>query len=122
MDKTLKIYLALLVGVIILIIFMDLYSTKPTNWNPTYSLDTKNPLDLYVFNHEADKFFPKGNLKRVTVTPFEYFREHKETSNFLIINEGVYDLADSILFDQVRKGSNLFISAENFIHLLTDTL
>jgi len=122
MDKTLKIYIAALIGVIILIVFMDMYSTKPTNWNPTYSLDTKNPLDLYVFNHEADRFFLKGNLKRVTVTPFEYFREHKETCNFLIINEGVYNLVDSVLFDQVLKGSNLFISSENFIHLLTDTL
>ena len=122
MDKTLKIYIAALIGVIILIVFMDMYSTKPTNWTPTYSLDNKNPLDLYVFNHEVDKIFPKGNLKRVTVTPFEYFREDKVPANFLIVNMNVYDLADSILLDQVLKGSNLFISAENFIHFFTDTL
>src|ERR1035437_1794189 len=122
MDKTLKMYTAALIGVIILIVLADIYHTKPTDWTPTYSLDDKKPLDLYVFNHEVEKIFPNGKLKRTTVTPFEYFRENKETANFLIVNVNVYDLADTILLDQVSKGSNLFISAENFIRLLTDTL
>jgi hypothetical protein len=122
MDKTLKLYIAALIGVIILIVFIDMNKTIPTNWRPTYSLDTKNPLDLYVFNHEVDKIFPKGNLKRVTVTPFEYFRKNKENANFLIINLNVYDLTDSVLLDRVRQGSTLWISAENYIHFFTDTL
>ena len=122
MDKTLKIYIAALIGVIVLIVFIDMYKTSPTDWRPTYSLDDKNPLDLYVFNHEVEKIFPTGNLKRVTVTPFEYFRKNDEKANFLIINVNVYDLADSVLLDHVRQGSNLWISAENFIHFFTDTL
>jgi hypothetical protein len=122
MDKTLKLYIAALIGVIILIVFVDMYKTIPTNWKPTYSLDNKNPLDLYVFNHEVDKIFPKGNLKRVTVTPFEYFRKNKETANFMIINLNVYNLTDSVLLDRVRQGSTLWISAENYIHFFTDTL
>jgi len=123
MDKTLKIYIAALIGVIILIVFADMYKTVPTNWKPTYSLDNKHPLDLYVFNHEVEKLIPTGHLKRVTVTPFEYFRENKnERANFLIVNMNVYDLADSILLNRVREGSTLFISAENFVHYFTDTL
>ena len=122
MDKTLKLYIAALIGVIILIVFIDMYKTIPTNWSPTYSLDNKNPLDLYVFNHEVDKIFPKGNLKRVTVTPFEYFRKNNATANFLIINLNVYDLTDSVLLDRVHQGSTLWISAENYIHFFTDTL
>lgn len=123
MDKTLKIYVAALIGVIILIVFMDMYKTVPTNWKPTYSLDNKNPLDLYVFNHEVEKLFPAGHLKRVTVTPFEYFRENKnKRANFLIVNTNVYDLADSTLLNKVRDGSTLFISAENFVRYFTDTL
>jgi hypothetical protein len=122
MDKTLKIYVAALIGVIILIVFVDMYSTKPTNWTPTYSLDHKNPLDLYIFNHEVENLFPNGKLKRVTVTPFEYFRKNKDTVNILIINKSLYDLADSVLLEQVSKGSNLWISAENFMKTFTDTL
>ena len=122
MDKTLKLYIAALIGVIILIVFIDMNKKTPTNWSPTYSLDNKNPLDLYVFNHEVDKIFPKGNLKRVTVTPFEYFRNNKKNANFLIINLNVYDLTDSVLLDRVHQGSTLWISAENYIHFFTDTL
>jgi hypothetical protein len=122
MDKTLKMYLGALLGVIILVVFIDMSRTKPTDWAPTYSLDNKNPLDLYVFNHEVNKIIPKERLKRITITPFEYFREHKEPVNFLIINQNVYDLADSILLNEVSKGSNLFISAENYIKFFTDTL
>ena len=122
MDKTLKIYIAALVGVIILIIFIDMSRTKPTNWSPTYSLDNKNPLDLYVFNHEVETIFPNGELQRVTVTPFEYFRENKDAVNILIINQNVYNLADSILLNEVKKGSILWMSAENFIRFFTDTL
>jgi len=123
MDKTLKIYIAAMIGVIILIVFIDMYKAVPTDWTPTYSLDNKKPLDLYVFNHEVEKLFPIGVLKRVTVTPFEYFRKQKnEQANFMIVNVNIYDLADSILLKQVHNGSTLFVSAENFIHLFTDTL
>ncbi|MDD4968967.1 MAG: hypothetical protein PHT07_06020 [Paludibacter sp.] len=122
MDKTLKIYIAALIGVIVLIVVQDMYKTTPTNWKPSYSLDKKNPLDLYVFNHEVEKIFPNDKLKRVTATPFEYFRENKEPANFLIINENMYNLADSVILEQVSKGSNLWISAENFMKSFTDTL
>ena len=72
MDKTFKIYLAVLLGVIIVVFFIQKSRPKPVDWTPTYSLDNKNPLDLYVFNHEVDKIIPKGRLKRVTETPYEY--------------------------------------------------
>jgi hypothetical protein len=123
MDKTLKIYLAALLGVILLVVFIDMSRTKPVDWTPTYSLDNKNPLDLYVFNHEVNKIIPKDRLKRVTVTPFEYFRNNDGgKANYLIINQNVYDLGDSLLLDEVKNGSNLWVSAENFIKFFTDTL
>lgn len=122
MDKTMKMYLGALLGVIILIIFIDMSRTKPTDWTPTYSLDNKNPLDLYVFNHEVEKIIPKERLKRISDTPFEYFREHDENENYLIINQNIYSLADSILLEKVSRGSNLWVSAENFIRFFTDTL
>ena len=122
MDKTLKIYLAALLGVIVLLVFIDFSRTKPTDWTPTYSLDNKNPLDLYVFNHEVGKIIPKERFKRVAVTPYEYLHDNKKPANFLIINQNVYDTGDTILLNEVSKGSNLWISAENFISSFTDSL
>ncbi len=122
MDKTLKIYLGALIGVIILIVFVDMSRTKPVDWSPSYSLDNKNPLDLYVFNHEVEKFFSNEKLKRVTESPFEYFRKNHEKASYLIINQNAYSQIDTLLLDKVKNGSTLFVSAENYIRFFTDTL
>ncbi len=122
MDKTLKIYLSVLLGVIVLIVIIDSARTKPTNWSQTFSLDEKRPMDLYVFNREVEKIFPENRMKRVMVTPYEYLSENEDSASFLIINPNVYDQIDSLLLDRVSKGSNLWISAENFVRFLTDTI
>ena len=109
MDKTMKIYL-------------DMSRTKPTNWDPTYSLDNKNPLDLYVFNHEIKEIVSDNRLKRVTVTPYEYLRENDDEASYLIINQNIYNQIDSVLLQRIQQGSTLWLSAENYIHFLTDTL
>lgn len=122
MDKTFKIYLAVLLGVILVVFFIQKSRPKPVDWTPTYSLDNKNPLDLYVFNHEVDKIVQKGRLKRVTETPYEYISKNKSKVNFLIIKQNAYDYIDSTLLKEVSKGNNLWISAENYVKSFTDTL
>lgn len=122
MDKTMKIYLGALLGIILLVVIIDMSRTKPTNWDPTYSLDNKNPLDLYVFNHEVENIISKNRLKRVTVTPYEYFIENSNEASYLIINQNIYNQIDSVILSKVQDGSTLWLSAENYIHFLTDTL
>lgn len=122
MDKTMKIYIGILLGVIALVIFIDMSRTKPVDWSPTYKLDGKNPLDLYVFSNEVEKLFPDNKLTKVKVTPFEYFREHPENMTIMLINMSVYDVLDSVMLQKIAAGSNLFISAENLKRTFTDTL
>ncbi|MFM2290561.1 MAG: hypothetical protein RIS29_374, partial [Bacteroidota bacterium] len=111
-----------MLAIVVLIVVIDAGRPKPVNWEPTYSLDHKNPLDLYVFNQQAEKLIGRDRLKRITVTPFEYLREDSSKVNMLIINQNEYDMGDSVLLDAVARGSNLFISAENIISYFTDTL
>lgn len=111
-----------MLAIVVLIVVIDAGRPKPVNWEPTYSLDHKNPLDLYVFNQQAEKLIGRDRLKRITVTPFEYLREDSSMVNMLIINQNEYDMGDSVLLDAVARGSNLFISAENIISYFTDTL
>lgn len=118
-----KIYLWVLLGVIMLIVLADVSRTKVVDWSPTYSLDNKNPLDLYIFNQEVDKLFPKTTLKRVTTTAFMYFRENKGKESYLIINQDAYNQVDTLLLEKVKnEGNTLFVSAENYIKYFTDTL
>lgn len=113
MDRAFKIFLAMLVGVIILIILLDGMRTKPVNWQPTYSLDTKNPLDLYVFNQNIDELFPNSKLERSENTFYQYTWEHGDTlRNYLIIKNSVYQELDTLMLKSVKNGSNLFVNAE----------
>lgn len=111
-----------MLAIVVLIAVIDAGRQKPVNWEPGYSLDHKNPLDLYVFNQQAEKLIGRKRLKRITVTPFEYVREDSSLVNMLIINRNVYNTGDSVLLEAVTRGSNLFISAENIVSNFTDTL
>jgi len=122
MGKTMKIYFAIMIAIVVVVVIIDAGKKKPVNWNPSYSLDHKNPLDLYVFNHEADKVIGSKRLNRVTVTPYEYLNANKGPANFLIITQNLYETGDSVLLEAVANGSTLFISAENIIKSLIDTL
>ena len=102
MSRSMKIYLSIILGSIILIIFIDMSAVEQVNWNPTYSLDTKNPFDLYVFNHEVDKIFPVGKFERSTDTPYEYCTKQSHLVNMLFIGKDIgSDMLDSLILKQV---------------------
>ncbi len=124
MDKTLKIFLASLVGVIILIIVVDGMRVKPIVWAPTYHIHHTNPLDLYVFNRQVEDLFPKNTLERTNSSFYQYLNDNGDTipRNYLIIDYNVYDRLDSITLRTVAQGSTLFISGENIRKTFLDSL
>ena len=73
MDKTLKIYIALLVLLIAAIVVIDSNRPKPIDWTPTFSLKDKIPYGMFVFNWEIESFLKGQKIQRFTTTPYEYF-------------------------------------------------
>lgn len=124
MDKTLKIYLAAILLAVVLVFVIDAYRVKPLDWTPSYSLDKKKPLDLYVFNREIKAIIPEKRLKRVLVTNYEYLTLKKNNNKavYLVIQPDSQFSPDSILLDEVAKGSVLFYCSQDFPKYLTDTL
>lgn len=124
MDKTLKIYLAAILLAVVLVFVIDAYRIKPLDWTPTYSLDKKNPLDLYVFNREIKTIIPEIRLKRVVVTSYEYLtsKQNNNQATYMVIQPDSQFSSDSILLDEVAKGSVLFYCSQDFPKSLTDTL
>lgn len=122
MDKTFKFYLVALVLVLLFIVAYNSLRTKPVSWEPTYSLDNKNPLDLYVLNQEIDSFFSEYEFTRSMITPYEFLKTKKTQSNFIIVKQNAYAELDSTLLNVVENGSNLLISAENFSRPFLDAL
>jgi len=127
MDKTLKMYLLALFGVVAFILAINLFY-KETDWSPTYSLDAKNPLDLYVFNREIRSIIPGHRLKRVSLTAYEYAeaecQKEKQKGNvsYLVIKQDMSGTSVSSLFEKVREGCNLYVFACEYSSELEDSL
>ena len=102
-----------MLGVVVFLVVVDAVRVQPLNWEPTYSLDTKNPFDLYVFDREMKSFFPHQKVEKVTTSPFMYVSEHHEAVNYLVIKPTFFNLSDTALINEVKNGSNLFLSSEN---------
>lgn len=49
MDRTLKLFIASLAGLIVLIVILDGLRVKPVNWEESFSLDKKSHSD-YIFS------------------------------------------------------------------------
>ncbi len=122
MGKTIKLYLAGIFLLVLIILLIDTFRVKPTNWKPTYSLDHKNPFDLYVFNREIKNIIPENRIKRIVSTPYEYIQDQNGTVTYLVIKQNIYIIGDTVILEEVKKGSNLFISCENLIRNITDSL
>ncbi|MBP1617719.1 MAG: hypothetical protein H6Q14_1546 [Bacteroidetes bacterium] len=108
-----KFYLLAVVAVVLIIFLIDSIKIKPVDWEQRYSLDTKNPYDLYVFNAEIKNFVNSRKIEREWLSPYERLEDQDQQSNYLIIDKNMHGLSDTILLGEVAKGSNLFISSEN---------
>ena len=122
MGKTIKLYLAGIFLLVLIILLIDTFRIKPTNWKPTYSLDYKNPFDLYVFNREIKNIIPENRITRILSTPYEYIQNQTDTVNYLMIRQNMYFIGDTVILEKVKEGSNLFVSSENFVRNITDSL
>lgn len=134
MDKSLKIYVALLVLLLSVIVIIDINAPKPINWTPTYSLSDKNPLGMYVFNEEIDSLLKDRKIEKINITPYEYLEPlydydslvntYEAKGTFLIINGFSVLDSESIteLFYFADHGNDVFISMKSFPDQLLDSL
>jgi len=132
LDKTLKIWIGLLVFFFAMIIIIQMTKPEKINWNPTYEKNGTNPFDLKVFYEELPGFFNEENVRQVKNTPYEYLEAHPVTKKTKVTSPRSYLFVDhSIKIDKtsidhllhfVAKGNAVFMSAQNFPKKLEDVL
>ncbi|MEP6805916.1 MAG: DUF4350 domain-containing protein [Flavobacterium sp.] len=135
MDKSIKIYIAVLVFILGIILLIDRDQPKQIDWQPTYSVHDKIPYGLYVFDQEIDGFFKNHKVERIsTITPYEFLNSkydedtlvesYKIKGNFINISENNTLDEQSIkeIFYFVSHGNNAFLSMKTFPQYLLDTL
>jgi hypothetical protein len=134
MDKSVKIYLIVLVVVILGIIALDSTAPKPINWSPSYSINDKIPFGLYVFNQELKLILEPDTINPIEVTPYEYFNNwshlienesaESKTGTFLAINEfnNFDDESVKELLYFSSQGNTVFLSMKTLPQMLLDSL
>lgn len=134
MNRTLKIYIAFLVALLVLIIVVDANRPKPINWSPSFDVNAKIPFGLYVFDTEKDTFFKGDTLETIKTTPYEFFDsfyDYDTLVNSYEIKGTFLAIAEDYFIDQsstdelltfVGHGNTAFLSMSNFSITLEDSL
>lgn len=132
MNRTIKIYIGLLIFLFGLIAFIELTRERPINWKPTYNEKHKIPFGTYIFHEELEAVFPNQEFTDVRKTPYEFFDEYYDwdedeyttTGNFIHVAQ--YSEMDEIsaqeLLDFVSYGNTVFMSSNYFPNRLKDSL
>lgn len=134
MNKTIKIYIVFLVLLLAGIIFVDANRPKPIDWSPTYGINDKIPLGMYIFKQESSEFFKNQKVNAIFETGYEYFEPlydydtlvntYRKTGTILSISENylIDDESTQEILYFVQHGNKAFISSKNFPQKLMDSL
>jgi len=134
MGRTLKIYIAFLILLLITIVVIDSNRPKPIDWRPTYGVNDKIPYGMYVLDHEIGSLLKNQKIEKFNQTPYEYFEKkydydtlvnnYKIKGTFLniskISNLDKQSVTEICYF--VSHGNNAFISSEMIPNQLLDSL
>lgn len=132
MNRTLKIYIAILVLLFIGIVVIEFSTPQPVNWQKTYNEKHKIPFGTYIFYEELEELFELSDIKDIKKTPYEYFNDYYDWEDSTYYATGTYMLIDERpeldntsaqeLLDFASFGNDIFISANYFPDRLKDTL
>lgn len=135
MNKSIKIYIAILVFILVLILIASPNQPKSIDWRPTYSVNDKIPLGLYVFDKEINSVLKNQKIERVaTLTPYEFLdskynmdtlvNDYDIKGTFINISEdnNIDDESIKEIFYFVSHGNSAFLSMEKFPKYLSDSL
>ena len=135
MNRTLKLYVVFLVLLLVVIVYVDANRPKPINWTPTYDLNDKIPLGLYIFDQESSTLFTNDSVVKTSVTAYEYFDsdlDYSDTITTEYYTEGTFfSVSEYYNIDEestqellyfAERGNSVFISAKDFSKKLQDSL
>jgi hypothetical protein len=132
MNKTVKIYLVLLVLIIIGVSAIELSKPKPINWSKTYNETHKIPYGTFILFDQLKTLFPDSEVKHIRVTPYEYFDDFYNWEDSTYIVSGTFmhinnfadldDVSAQELLDFAAHGNDIFLSTNYPPQKILDTL
>ena len=132
MNKTIKIYIGLLVLLFVGIIAIEFSTPPPINWTKTYNETHKIPYGTFVFYNELNTVFPESKVHDINVTPYEYFDDYYSWEDSTYLTKGTYMLIDEYaaidassaqeLLDFASHGNDIFMSTNYLPQRFLDSL
>ncbi len=120
MNRTVKLYIALLVILFIGFAIIEFTRDAPIDWSKTYRETDKIPYGTFVLYEQLPTLFPNSESKDIRVTPFEYFNgnynwadsSYAVSGTFIHINESalIDDVSAQELLDFASYGNDIFVS------------
>lgn len=120
MNKAVKFYVVLLILLFVGLFAIEFTKEQPINWNKTYNEKHKIPYGTFVLYEELEHLFPDSEVKKITVSPFEYFDEYFNwedstysiSGNYLYVNEfnTMDEYSAQELLDFASHGNSVFIA------------
>lgn len=120
MNKTVNIYIALLLLIFIGAAAIEFSKPKPINWSPTYNETHKIPYGTYIIYEQLKKLFIESEVKNIQVTPYEYYNDlynwqdssYNTSGTYLLINDysALDDISAQELLDFTSHGNDVFMA------------
>lgn len=134
MNRTIKLYIGLLILIMAGIVAVDCNRQKPINWAPTYDVNDKIPFGLFVLNQEIPSALKNNNIKKIDVTPYEFLatsknkdtntNKYKISATILYIDEfdNIDNQSAKELMNFAKQGNTVFFSSKSFPKIISDSL
>ena len=120
MNKTIKIYIGILILLFGGAILIEYSKPKAVDWRQTYNETHKIPYGTFILFNELSSIIKSDSIKTIRVTPYEYFHKYYNQEDSIYTTNGTYMLIDGIqdlddvsaqeLLDFVSHGNDVFIS------------
>ncbi|MCB0463563.1 MAG: DUF4350 domain-containing protein [Flavobacteriaceae bacterium] len=132
MNKTIKIYIGLLILLFAGAIAIEFSKPKPINWSRTFNERHTIPYGMFVLYNELPNLFPKNEITDISVSAYEYFDEYFNwedstytiSGNYILIDDyaDVDEVSAQELLDFASHGNTIFMSANYLPQKFLDTL
>lgn len=112
MNKKIKIYIAIFIAIVGLLIYADATKVKPISWFPSYVAKHKIPYGTYVLREELASIFPETPIEDINTAPYIFLQDSTVNGTYFFldgaINFGKEEFNELLKF--VERGNDVFLS------------
>lgn len=122
MNKTFKTYAIIFIIIMVIMALLEVNKKEVTDWRKNFDVHQKSPFGLFVFDQEAQFLF-KNNLKKIDLTPYDYYNQNKKKQHNILVIESDIDIVSwKKILGEVSKGSDAILIGSQIPKDISDSI